>query len=96
MADRLVVDLDGLGGFASDLAALRGRLREASVVTAPPDDALGSEALRGALEEFTGHWRDNRERIDHNLGRLAALAGAAVEALRRVDGDLAKGIDHGR
>jgi hypothetical protein len=92
MADRLVVDLDGLSALGGALGDICGQLDSAKAVLHGFDTAVGSSQVSDALHDFEGHWHDGRKHLTDNAKALGQMASDSVGAYRQADDRLAEGI----
>lgn len=87
-ADRLTVDLDGLGLLAEQLESIRLRLDAMRGLGKCLEEELGAPTVSAALKRFDKNWADGRAQIDGNTGRLSSMAHEAVCGFRQTDSDL--------
>jgi len=92
MADRLVVDLEGLTALGAVLGDICSQLDSAKAVLHGGDAAIGSDRLAGALHDFEDHWRDGRKHLTGNARALGQMATESVHAYRQADDRLAQAI----
>jgi ABC-type transporter Mla subunit MlaD len=88
MADRLVVDVDGLQTLADRLESIRARLDAGSRTMRAVAGHVGSSQVYTACEDFEDHWRDGREKIDGNAENLARMLHSSADAFRDTDEQL--------
>ena len=81
MADRLVVDVDGLGELAERLESIRARLTDGPRAGRVAREEVGSSQVCAALEAFEEHWDDGRNKID-NAKSLARMLRESAKAYR--------------
>jgi hypothetical protein len=90
MGERLNIDLDRISEVADQVAALLDRFSNAKEYLGGYRDAIGHHGLADEMDSFHKDWRVHREELTKRLGKLAGGSKDAVEAFRRVDGELAK------
>jgi hypothetical protein len=92
MADRLVVDLDGLSALGGQLQDICSQLDSARAVLRGVDAAVGAGSVIGALHHFEDHWEDGRKHLRNNATALGQMATDSVGAYRDADERLAQAI----
>ena len=81
----LEVDIAALRDMAGNLKELKREFETQDVRVAGYADAVGSDEIAGALEEFANNWSDQREEIGEMLQEVAGYAMIAVEAYTEVE-----------
>ncbi|WIE55019.1 hypothetical protein [Curtobacterium sp. MCBD17_003] len=92
MADRLLVDLMGLGELERDLTTVHRTLERAHKQVDASDDEIGSRVVQGALHDFDHRWEDKRRRITDSTAALAAMLTTSERAYRETDAHLASAL----
>lgn len=92
MADRLVVDLDGLTALGAALGDICSQLDSSKAVLHGADAAVGSDRVASALHGFEDHWQDGRKHLTGNARALGQMATESVDAYRQADDRLAEAI----
>lgn len=93
MAERLVVDVDGLEALAATLESIRQRLDATRSVIRAVQDDVGSGDVWSALDHFENHWDDGRGRLDENAKNLAATLRDSAAVYRDTDEQLATDVE---
>lgn len=91
MAD-LVVDVDALDTFGSQLDSIRTRMDAAKSWTHRYDGQMGAAEVEDALHAFSSGWTDGRKEIDDSLKSLAEMLHNSAQAFRDADGQLAQEV----
>lgn len=92
MADRLLVDLMGLGELQRDLTTVHSTLEKAHKRVDASDDAIGSGTVQDALHDFDHRWGDKRDKMSESTKALADMLGSSVETYTETDEQLAHAL----
>jgi hypothetical protein len=88
----LIVDLDGLAGFAGGLDRIRASLDGTGETFDAYHDDIGSDTVWDALDDFKDHWHDGRKKITDNAKSLSSMVHESVDTYRKTDDDLSTAI----
>ena len=88
MAD-LVVDVDALERFGTQLDGIRTRMNAAREWTHQYDGQMGAAEVEDALHDFAGGWKDGRKEIDDSLNALSQMLHTSAQHFRDADKQLA-------
>ncbi|MCS5487985.1 hypothetical protein NY588_12740 [Curtobacterium flaccumfaciens pv. beticola] len=92
MADRLLVDLTGLGELQQDLTTVHSTLEQAHKRVDASDDEIGSGTVQSALHDFDHRWGDKRDKISESAKALADMLGSSVQTYTETDAQLAHAL----
>ncbi|WP_141399320.1 hypothetical protein [Curtobacterium sp. 'Ferrero'] len=92
MADRLLVDLMGLGELQNDLSTVHSTLERAHKRVDASDDAIGSGTVQSALHGFDHRWGDKRDKISESTKALADMLNSSIETYTETDEQLAHAL----
>jgi len=87
------VDVAELRDMAGRLKGLKEEFESQEDTVSGYDDAVGSNEVAGALEEFANNWSDKRRELAEKLEEVAGYASMAADAYHQTEGDLASSID---
>ncbi len=86
------VDVAALRDLASRLKGLKEEFESQEDVVSGHEDAVGSDRVAGALEEFASNWSDKREEISKLLEESAGFVDMAADAYGTNEEQLSSGI----
>ncbi|MFD0630278.1 hypothetical protein [Catenulispora yoronensis] len=91
----LVVDVDALDTFGTQLESIRTRMNAARDWTHQYDGQMGAKEVEDALHDFSNGWRDGRKEIDGSLQALSQMLTNSAENFRQADQNLAQPFQQG-
>ncbi len=92
MADKLLVDLMGLGELQGDLTTVHSTLEQAHKRVDASDDEIGSGTVQKALHDFDHRWGDKRQKISDSAKALADMLDSSIETYTETDEQLAQAL----
>lgn len=90
------VDVAALRDMAGRLKGLKEDFESQDDTMSGYEDALGSDELAGALNDFADNWSDKREQIGEMLQEVSGYAEMAADAYWTTEQELTSSIEESR
>lgn len=93
MADRLIVDTDGLRSLSSTMTSIADSLDATRGLINGVRAEVGSEQVWDALSDFENHWDDGRGQIKKNMTAAREVLDEAARVYDETDAELANQLN---
>ena len=89
----LSVDVEGLRVLSGTLGSVRSDLDATRSVISAGREAIGSDQVYDALDDFENNWDDGRGQINENMQAMQEILDESAAAYEQTDQDLADGLN---